>query len=396
MRLHDRRQPGVKRRSDSRRKILGRRGFALPAVIFALVIMSVLAVAALQTASDDRLSSRAVREGGLALYAAESGVNWVLNTVADSVSATLAPGDSTDLGWQGLVNGSSYHAVLYRYDMDDGGQELFGLRVDGRGAVPLGGQRVVSVTLTRSSSIPLILNPLAPITPVNGLQKTGNLGLFTGTDGNACGTGIQPPIAGIAAPDNSVLKDGVVVTGSEAWLDGAPSLSWNGTVFDALMAPGIDWTGVLSLPPDYSLGKTAEWPDSATAFGGDQWPLIVLTRNIILGGPESGQGLLVAEKDLTIGNNFHWNGLIFVGGNFGTVADVSVSGGVVSGLNFLLGASIGAGTVGGGNVVMQYDSCHMSRASQTAIAKGLAPVSGGGGGGGLTALTTRAWGEVRR
>ncbi|MCH7890176.1 MAG: pilus assembly PilX N-terminal domain-containing protein [Gemmatimonadetes bacterium] len=384
----------MKRRSDSRRKILGHRGFALPAVIFALVIMSVLSVAALQTASDDRLSSRAVREGGLALYAAESGVNWVLNTVADSVAATLGPGDSADLGWQGLGSGSSYHAVLHRYDMDDGGQELFGLRVDGRGAVPLGGRRVVSVTLTRSTSMPLILNPLAPIAPVNGLRKTGTLGLFTGADGNACGTGTQPPIAGIAAPDNSILQDGVVVTGSEVWLDGAPSLSWTGMLFDALMALGIDWYGVLSLPPDYSLGRTAEWPDSATAFGGDQWPLIRLTRNITLEGPQSGQGLLVAEGDLTIGNDFNWNGLIFVGKNFTMNNDVTVTGGVVSGLNFIFGASIGAGNVGSGTVVMQYDSCYMGRASQTAIAKGLAPVSGGVGG--LTALTTRAWGEVRR
>ena len=74
--------------------------------------------------------------------------------------------------------------------------------------------------------------------------------------------------------------------------------------------------------------------------------------------------------------------------------DVTVTGGVVSGLNFIFGASIGAGNVGSGTVVMQYDSCYMGRASQTAIAKGLAPVSGGVGG--LTALTTRAWGEVRR
>lgn len=384
----------MKRRSDSRRKILGHRGFALPAVIFALVIMSVLSVAALQTASDDRLSSRGIREGGLALYAAESGVNWVLNTVADSVAATLGPGDSVDLGWQGLGSGSSYHAVLYRYDMDDGGQELFGLRVDGRGAVPLGGRRVVSVALTKSGSIPLILNPLAPIAPVNGLGKTGTAGFFTGSDGNACGTGTQPPIAGVAAPDNSVLQDGVVVTGSEAWLDGAPSLSWTGTLFDALQALGIDWPGVLSLPPDYSLGGRAEWPDSATAFGGDQWPLIMMTRNITLEGPQSGQGLLVAEKDLTISQGFNWNGLIFVGGKFDMADDVSVSGGVVSGLNFILGASIRAGSVGSGNVLMQYDSCYMGRASQTAIGKGLAPV--GEGAGGLTALTTRAWGEVRR
>ena len=385
----------MKRRSDSRRKILGQRGFALPAVIFALVIMSVLSVAALQTASDDRLSSRGIREGGLALYAAESGVNWVLNTVADSVAATLGPGDSADLGWQGLGSGSSYHAVLYRYDMDDGGQELFGLRVDGRGAVPLGGRRVVSVALTKSGSIPLILNPLAPITPVNGLRKTGSTGLFTGSDGNACGTGTQPPIAGIAAPDNSVYQDGVLVTGSEAWLDGAPALSWTGPMrFDALMALGIDWAGVLSLPPDYSLGRRAEWPDSATAFGGDQWPLIRLTRNITLEGPQSGQGLLVAEADLTISKDFNWNGLIFVGKNFSMADNVTVSGGVVSGLNFIFGASIGAGRVGSGNVLIQYDSCYMSRASQTAIAKGLAPV--GGGVVELTALTTRAWGEARR
>ncbi|HEY8831658.1 MAG TPA: PilX N-terminal domain-containing pilus assembly protein, partial [Gemmatimonadaceae bacterium] len=51
-----------------------RRGFVLPTVIFAITIMSVIAVAALSTASDERRASRATRESTLAMYAAEAGL----------------------------------------------------------------------------------------------------------------------------------------------------------------------------------------------------------------------------------------------------------------------------------------------------------------------------------
>jgi len=51
-----------------------RKGFVLPSVIFAIAIMSVIVVVALNTASDERRASRATRESTFAMYAAEAGL----------------------------------------------------------------------------------------------------------------------------------------------------------------------------------------------------------------------------------------------------------------------------------------------------------------------------------
>lgn len=45
---------------------MSRRGFALPSVVFAVAIMSIIVVAALSASSDERRASRAVRESTLA------------------------------------------------------------------------------------------------------------------------------------------------------------------------------------------------------------------------------------------------------------------------------------------------------------------------------------------
>ena len=87
-----------------------RNGFVVPVVIFTMAILGVLAVTALATANDEFRSSRAMRESGAALYAAEAGANMILLTVVEAPSSTvldtlapwLAPGDSVDLGWSAL------------------------------------------------------------------------------------------------------------------------------------------------------------------------------------------------------------------------------------------------------------------------------------------------------
>jgi len=54
--------------------VQNRKGFILPTVIFAVTIMSVVAIVALSTATDERRTSRASRESTLAMYAAEAGL----------------------------------------------------------------------------------------------------------------------------------------------------------------------------------------------------------------------------------------------------------------------------------------------------------------------------------
>lgn len=108
-----------------------RRGFVLPTVMFAVAVMSVVVVAAINTASDERRSSRATREATLALYAAEGGLRQVYGSWPSVAVKALNAGDSLDLGWVNLPNRASYRAVIHRLDKGNSLQE-YNVVVQGR------------------------------------------------------------------------------------------------------------------------------------------------------------------------------------------------------------------------------------------------------------------------
>lgn len=125
--------------SSQHREILGlsnRRGFVLPTVIFAITIMSLIAVVALTTASDERRASRATRESTLAMYAAEAGLRQTYGSWPIAASA-LKPGDSLDLGWRSLPNKAAYRPVIHR--VDQGGLQQYNVVVQGRRTDPTAG-----------------------------------------------------------------------------------------------------------------------------------------------------------------------------------------------------------------------------------------------------------------
>ncbi len=120
----------------------------LPVVVFGLLLMGTMTVAALLTADDESRSGRAMREATGAFYAAEAGLNWVYANW-DSVKAdvdTLSGGSSVDFGWRTLGNGDSYRAVIYRWDEDT--QPIYQLVVEGRSGGVLGSQKRLSYMLT--------------------------------------------------------------------------------------------------------------------------------------------------------------------------------------------------------------------------------------------------------
>jgi len=190
---------------DTGRRLTGREGFVLPIVIFGLVLMSTVAVAALLTADDEQRSSRAMRESAAAFYAAEAGVNEVWATWPDSQVSELAFGDSLDLGWQTLAGGASYRALIHR--QDNGGQKMYALRVEGRGPGPRGSQRVLSLAITAE-----------PGGGGGGLTPWGGMGAVTGRAGWA----------------SSVA--GASING----YDHEPS-NWAGLCTDTFDAPGVVW-----------------------------------------------------------------------------------------------------------------------------------------------------------
>jgi hypothetical protein len=129
-------------------KLVERHGFVLPVVIFGLMLMGTMTVAALLTADDEGRSGRAMRESTVAFYAAEAGLNWVYANW-DSVEAgvdTLSGGSSYDFGWRTLDSGDGYRAVVYRWDEDT--QPIHQLEVEGQSGGALGSRRKLSYLLT--------------------------------------------------------------------------------------------------------------------------------------------------------------------------------------------------------------------------------------------------------
>jgi hypothetical protein len=117
-------------------------------VIVVLVILSAMGITMISMSREESQAARAMHESSIAFYVAEAGVQQVRATLPDSLLDSLAPGDTLDLGWQALDGGGRYHALVVRLDNDGGGQPLFGLLVEGRGAGPFGGRRVVSAAMT--------------------------------------------------------------------------------------------------------------------------------------------------------------------------------------------------------------------------------------------------------
>ena len=127
-----------------------RDGFVLPTVLFSVAIMSVVVVAVLSNASDERRASRAVRESTLAVYTAEAGLRQTYGAWPSAPVTAMNPGDSLDLGWQTLPNNEKYRAVIHR--VDNGGLQEYNVLVQGRRTGLNGG---ISTVLGVVGGVPL-------------------------------------------------------------------------------------------------------------------------------------------------------------------------------------------------------------------------------------------------
>ncbi len=375
----------------SRIDLRERSGFALPLVIIALLLMGTMAVAALATSSDERRSARAMRRSVAAFYAAEAGLYDVRAAWSDSLVSALGPGDSVDLGWRTVDSGARYRAVIHRYD-DNLSQKIFGLAVDGRGAGPRGGQRQLTFMMT-DPRLPLHHNFHATFVSIGGLVNAGSSGSISGYDdsnpSDDCAEGDQP---GAVTPDSSLWEGATLVTSNVSWLAGSVDYLWGGTPAATAVAMRIDWRAILELTPDYDVQQPSDFPAESWYLG--YWPVIFVADSLTLTGAEvpSGHGLIVAEGDLDLGDQLRWDGLILVGGRLNITGDVETNGGIVTGLNLLLGEAITYSQIGPGPQDIDYHACNIFEASMAAMNKGYR----GYGSPGIKPLTTRPFSEVLR
>ncbi len=225
----------------------GERGFAMLVAIFALLIMSTVAVAALMTSDDEARSSRATRAANASFYAAEAGLQklWADSAKMDSLVGrkgrfALAAGGSLDLGTTTLSNGVKYHVALRRYD--NGGQEMYGLVAEGTGAGGLRGQQQISFLMTGApGSGPYRLgrccDAAATSRGITKLRETGSI--ISGYDT------VPPPWpAGRCAGVPRVDKPGVRIQNSAQFSGDPPATTLAGTP-PLLQDPTMDSTAFL-------------------------------------------------------------------------------------------------------------------------------------------------------
>lgn len=251
-----------------------RDGFVMPTVLFAVAIMSIVAVAALSSASDERRTSRAVRESTVAVYAAEAGLRQTYgNWPVDPVKA-MNPGDSLDLGWQSLPNSEQYRSVIYR--VDNGGLQEYNVVVQGRrtglnggistvigvvGGVPLFNRAVYGESYVWIQNAQLdswdsangAYNPLLPGT---------NADVFSNADMTLQKTNIKGTVGavGTIALNNSPTATGGITANQTklAPFDALPCPTGGySPVTPELAAVGYTGNGVLSLASGQTLNLTA-------------------------------------------------------------------------------------------------------------------------------------------
>jgi type II secretory pathway pseudopilin PulG len=203
---------------------MNRKGFVLPTVIFALTIMSVVAVVALSTATDERRTSRASRESTLALYAAEAGLRQTYGAWPVVAVKALTPGDSLDLGWKALPNKAAYRAVIHR--VDKGGLQEYAVIVQGRRTDPTAGIMMIAGSVGAVATFKYAVSTDSTLYLNNG-------GLFDGYDSD------RSAYIASAADSTANLRSGVdlyvtqTLVKGEASAVGALSFGAGGTVTGA-------------------------------------------------------------------------------------------------------------------------------------------------------------------
>lgn len=177
----------------------GERGFVLPAVMFALAIMALIAVIAYRTADDERRATKGLKDSGTVLYAAEAGLRQTMGSWDTTATNLLNPGDSLHLNWQQLPTKASYQTTIHR--VDGGGLQVYAVVVEARGAGPNPGLSSVVAMVT---GVPVFKW---------GLYSNGNITMGGGasTDGfnSALGPyGVTMDSGGSVATNGSVLMSG--------------------------------------------------------------------------------------------------------------------------------------------------------------------------------------------
>ena len=336
-------------------------GVALTVSIVAIVVVGLLAAAGWGLANFELDTSRDFRASTEAFYLADRGLNRYLATDAADLDSPV------DYRFEnGSATVSLERVVL---GMDDH-EELHRVTSTGEYEAPDG------ETARRTVSTLVLATPLLPVFP-NGafvaggkLAQNGHSATFDGTDGYGGGdsqcdaAGVGGGVAGLVADSFEVSGGGGPPAGGKCddsgiVLPDPPGAECRSDALSEFMSAD-QWRAIKNLPADHTVGSGEPFPATSG------WEVVKVTGSHYerSAGARSGQGILVVEGDFTSNGSFEWDGLVLVGGTLrasnGTEA---VDGGIVTGLDELLGANVPTTNVGNGTKIFKYNSCNVYKAS---------------------------------
>jgi len=362
------------------RSCADKRGFALPAVIGALVILGILATTGFYTARRELRVGVASAHTNLAVNIAQAGVNEVMaNWNGYQLGKILPWSDTTltDTISDGIWTVSIANANDYVYFLTATGE------------VTRGGDMWAGATRTLGLSAKILF---ADIHPPAALTTRGSV--TVGGTGDIDGHAYTPPgwtaYCSTVSPDDGtgVLVDDTVGgnpgTIGSATIEGVPASSQDSTLVDSTFtnfgnlnwdeltayaqADGKDLTSlggtITVVGPQVTAGGLCD--TSPLRNGGDTiptnpcaayFPLLYHGGNLDLQSGDFGQGILLVEGNLRIRGGFTFFGIIITQGTFTTGAGVNRIVGAVMASN---GGDLNQTFTG--TALIHYSPCAVTRA----------------------------------
>ena len=368
-------------------------GFVIPAVIFVIVVVSLLALSGLYVAQNNADASTGIRRSWKAFNAANAGGARTLANWDRWRYGGLAPGGSFDTGWRPLPDGSEYRGTIRRVDDNsDPLQMLFHVQTVGRPGPGVTAQRSL-VTMARA------VRPQGMCCD-GAMKARGQLDIRgTGAGVKVNGFDVTPtawagrctaPTADM--PGIRIFEDGDVTISGNPELDGVPAVLEDATITDddftqfgeltyADLAAAADKQvpggAVLDeIRPAVADGQCQtspmnNWGDPIVP-GSPCWdylPIIHVNGDLKMTGNGVGQGVLLIDGDLQITGTFEFYGVVIVQGH----ADFRGTTDLHGGLLVRNGISADSESYLRGGTTIQYSSCSAARAMmQATVAKPLA------------------------
>lgn len=364
----------------------GPHGFALVAAILAIVVIAAMVSGGFFIAGQQFHSGQSGLQASAGLYVAEAGLNAALANWDQEAVSGMPPGATLSLGVDVLSSGDEYATWLTR--LDSGQDDLtayYLLSSVGRPRGPGGGRRHVALLLrSRLPDLPCCdaaLQTSGEVYVMDGAEISGEDAVPEAWAGKAglCDAGPTVTAPGIVTDDTTLvaLALDAVVSGEPPIAQGGrgedlysrAELRYRELVDDAELrypanttvrgiGPTLDTNGECdrASPRNWGAPRDAAHP----CF--DYYPLVHAAGDLSVRGPGGGQGILLVDGDLDVGDGFEFYGAVIVRGRL----RVGVGGGRARARIFggVLDLDPGpASTRIAGRALLAYSSCALRRAA---------------------------------